>query len=70
MKFLKPFLAALLLSFTFSMEAQPTRTPMAELMRSDGRIYVVIAVLLTILAGLVIYLIRLDKRISRLEKEN
>jgi hypothetical protein len=39
-------------------------------MRSDGRIYVVIAVLLTILAGLIFYLIRLDKRISRLEKEN
>jgi hypothetical protein len=70
MNFLKSFLAILLLSSTFSMEAQPTLTPMAELMRSDGRIYVVIAVLLTILAGLVIYLIRLDKRITRLEKEN
>lgn len=40
-----------------------------ETMRSSGRIYVVIAVMLTILAGLVIYLIRLDRRITRLEKE-
>jgi hypothetical protein len=70
MKFLKTFFFILLLSLTTSIGAQPARTPMAELMRSDGRIYVVIAVLLTILAGLVIYLIRLDKRISRLEKEN
>ena len=70
MKFLKTFLAIFFLSFTTSVWAQTSRTPMAELMRSDGRIYVVIAVLLTILAGLIFYLIRLDKRISRLEKEN
>lgn len=49
---------------------QTTSTPMAELMRSDGRIYVVIAVLITILGGLIFYLIRLDNRIKQLEKEN
>jgi hypothetical protein len=42
---------------------------MADQMRSDGRIYVVIAVLLTILAGLVLYLVRLEKKITTLEKE-
>ena len=41
-----------------------------ELMRSNGRIYVVIAVMLTILAGLILYLVRLDRKISKLEKEN
>lgn len=41
---------------------------MADQMRSDGRIYVVIAVMLTLLAGITIYLVRLDKKISRLEK--
>jgi hypothetical protein len=40
-----------------------------ELMRSNGRIYVVIAVMLTILAGLILYLVRLDRKISKLEKE-
>ena len=40
-----------------------------ETMRSSGRIYVVVAVMLTILAGLIIYLVRLDRRITRLEKE-
>lgn len=38
-------------------------------LRADGKIYVVIAVLLTILAGIVIYLVRLDRKISRLEKQ-
>lgn len=39
------------------------------LLRSEGRIYVVVAVMLTILIGLIIYLIRLDRKISKLEKE-
>ena len=42
---------------------------MADTMRSNGRIYVVIAVILTILVGLVLYIVRLDKKLSRLEKE-
>ena len=42
----------------------------ADTMRSNGRIYVVVAVVVTILAGLILYLVRLDKKISRLEKEN
>lgn len=69
MKLFKFLLATSLLIVTNPSWAQTARTPMAELMRSDGRIYVVIAVLLTILAGLIIYLIRLDKRITRMEKE-
>ena len=40
-----------------------------ETMRSSGRIYVVIAVILTILAGLILYLVRLDRKISKFEKE-
>ena len=42
---------------------------MAEQMRSDGRIYVVIAVMLTILAGIGLYLFRLDRKISQAEKQ-
>ena len=41
---------------------------MADTMRSNGKIYVVIAVCLTILIGLFIYVFLLDKRISRFEK--
>ena len=42
---------------------------MAGLMRSNGKIYVVVTVLLIILTGLFIYLINLDRKLSRLEKE-
>lgn len=39
-------------------------------MRSEAKIYVVMAVVITILAGLLIYLVRLDRKIARLEKAN
>jgi len=43
---------------------------MADTMRSNGRIYVVVAVVVVILIGLFLYLVRLDRKISRLEREN
>ena len=42
--------------------------PMADTLRSEGKIYVVVAVILTIFAGIIFYLVRLDRKISRLEK--
>ena len=42
----------------------------ASAMESNGKIYVVMAVCLTIFTGIVIYLIRIDSKISRLEKKN
>ena len=45
------------------------KVEMADTMRSNGRIYVVVAVMLTILVGLILYIIRLDRKISKLEKE-
>ncbi|HEY8387197.1 MAG TPA: CcmD family protein [Parasegetibacter sp.] len=44
------------------------RPEMADVMRSNGKIYVVVAVILTILIGLFFYLIRLEKKINKLEK--
>lgn len=44
------------------------KVQMADEMRNNGKIYVVVAVSLTILAGLFFYLIILDKKISRFEK--
>ena len=41
----------------------------ASVMRSNGKIYVVVAVVLTILFGLIAYIIRLDRKITKLEKE-
>ena len=45
------------------------KTEMADTMRSNGRIYVVVAVVLVILLGLILYLVRLDRRITKMEKE-
>jgi multisubunit Na+/H+ antiporter MnhB subunit len=41
---------------------------MADALRSSGKIYVVVAVLVIILAGLFLYLVNTDKKISRIEK--
>lgn len=58
-----------LTAFIFlSMLLQAQDAEMADIMRSNGKIYVVIAVMTTILLGVVIYLIRLDRKISKLEK--
>jgi hypothetical protein len=40
---------------------------MADALRASGKIYVVVAVLVTILAGVVIYVARLDWKISKME---
>ena len=42
---------------------------MAEVMRSNGKIYVVIAVLLTIFAGLLIFLISQEMKLKKLERK-
>lgn len=44
-------------------------TEMADAMRSNGKIYVVVAVLATIFAGIFAYLVYLDRKISKAERE-
>ncbi len=62
------FMAFLLLgAVSFAQNNQPGTD---ELMRSNGKIYVVVAVCLTILTGLFIYVFLIDRKISKLEKEN
>ena len=48
--------------------AQATEATSSNVFTDNGKIGVVVAVLVTILVGLFIYLISLDKKISRLEK--
>jgi len=61
----KIFLSFLLLICNFVLFAQS----MADEMRSNGKIYVVVAVLTTIFIGIILYLIRLDRKLTKLEKE-
>ena len=60
--FVKVFLLSALSSFA------QEKVEMANAMRNNGKIYVVVAVCLTILIGLFIYVALLDRKISRLEK--
>ncbi|MBI2968537.1 MAG: CcmD family protein [Bacteroidetes bacterium] len=42
---------------------------MADALRASGKIYVVVAVLCLIFAGLIFYLIRIDRKVSGIEKK-
>lgn len=42
---------------------------MADTMRSNGKIYVVVGVISIIFLGIIFYLIRLDSKITRIEKK-
>lgn len=50
-------------------DSDPEKQYTAFDMRHNGKIYVVVTVILIIFTGLVLYLVRLDRKISRLEKE-
>jgi hypothetical protein len=41
-----------------------------DVMRSNGKIYVVVAVVVTIVIGLFLYLLSLDRKISKMEKKS
>lgn len=70
MKNLVSLLTLLLLTHFLQAQEPISKSGFGETMRSNGRIYVVIAVMLTILLGLVLYLVRLDRKISKIEKGN
>jgi CcmD family protein len=48
--------------------AQMPAVEMADAMRQNGKIYVVVLVMAIIFLGVVFYLINLDKKISKIEK--
>lgn len=58
-----------LLIISFSTFAQAEQPQMADTMRSNGKIYVVVAVCLIILVGLIGYVFRIDRRLSKLEQK-
>jgi multisubunit Na+/H+ antiporter MnhB subunit len=65
---LKRFISTLVfICFALAVKAEQNQVEMADLMRSNGKIYVVVLVIATIFAGIILYLIRLDRKIGRLE---
>ncbi|MFY9464892.1 MAG: CcmD family protein [Sediminibacterium sp.] len=65
-KFKKYMLLAV--AFLVAVSARAQEVPSADLMRSNGKIFVVVAVVVTILVGLFIYVFAIDRKLSRLEK--
>lgn len=74
------FVLSATLGLTPNIQAQPAQTEvefsapqqeveMADALRRDGKIYVVVVVLLTVLAGTILYLITIDRKVSKLEKQ-
>jgi CcmD family protein len=70
---MKKLISLITLLFTamtlFAQDTTVNEPEMADKMYADGRIYVVVAVVATIFAGIIVYLINLDSKISKLEKQ-
>jgi len=64
----KMYLLGIGIALCNNLLAQAVSETKEPFMVSNGKIYVVMAVVLTIVIGLFIYLINLDKKITKLEK--
>jgi CcmD family protein len=62
------FLLSIVLLATASLTASAQDAEMADVMRSEGKIYVVVAIVSVILLGLVGYLVFIERKVSNLEK--
>lgn len=71
MKHLLSFITILVFTATniFAQQTVNQEPTMADKMYEDGRIYVVVAVVATIFAVIIVYLINMDSKISKLEKQ-
>ena len=70
---MKKLISLITLLFTamtlFAQDTTANEPEMADKLYADGRIYVVVAVVETIFTGIIVYLINLDSKISKLEKQ-
>lgn len=63
-------LAMMFSVFVYAQDSLQNEKPqMADALRSNGKIYVVVTVLVIILIGLFLYLVNTDRKISRIEKD-
>lgn len=60
---------SLLVLFLVSLSLHAQEVEMADNMRAEGKIYVVVTILVVILAGLITFVLALDRKASRLEKK-
>jgi len=55
--------------YSIAQEMDEKSVDMADTMRTEGKIYVVVAVVVILFTGLFIYAINTDRKLSRIEKE-
>ena len=48
---------------------EDTTVEMADLMRSNGKIYVVVGIIIVIFLGIIFYMVSIDRKISKIERE-
>lgn len=68
----KKFISVLLLTIISAgnlFAQQAYEVELADAMRSNGKIFVVVGVIAIVFTGIVVYLISIDKKVSRLEKK-
>lgn len=51
-----------------SEDYQNSRVEMADAMRADGKIYVLVGIICIVFAGITVYVIQTNRRVSKLEK--
>lgn len=67
---MRQLLVLITVLLSLSSYAQSSQPEMADKMRSEGKIFVLVAIILIILGGLFFYLFNLDRKISRLENNS
>jgi CcmD family protein len=65
-KLISSIFCLLAILFSQTLMAQ-SEVEMADGMRSEGKIYVVVAIILIVLTGLIVYLFMLDRKVGKLE---
>ncbi len=63
---IKYLLSLILISLSTFASAQDVE--MADAFRAEGKIYVVVAIVLIVLTGLIVFLFLIDRKVTKLEK--
>jgi CcmD family protein len=66
---MKNILTILILSLISIVAQAQEQVEMADKLRQDGKIWVVVAVIFATFVGLIVYLISIDRKVSKIEKE-
>jgi hypothetical protein len=67
---MKRLFSILVLTISFvAAFAQPEQAEMADVLRSNGKIYIVLGVVMIVLGGLFIYLFSIEKKVKKLEEK-